>query len=148
MVDDQIVWRIVNDTLRNHATAGVSITVVTQAAWLDLRTQRRTIAPSDENLAAAEHYMYARFLTGVTGDPLVRAAPTVYEIKKWIYFKLGKEKSMRTDPNHPVLPPSMSSVAWGNQGVIDGRKDYRGEHPGAYIGSVGDGVKSLAGDAY
>jgi hypothetical protein len=50
-------------------------------AFRSLQKRRQGPEPLDINLAAAEHYMFARFLAGRTGDPLVRFAPTLYGIR-------------------------------------------------------------------
>ena len=61
----------------------------TRLAFRSLQERRQGPEPLDINLAAAEHYLFARFLAGRTGDPLVRFAPTLYGIKKRAYFALG-----------------------------------------------------------
>lgn len=66
----------------------------------------------DVDLAEAEHYMCKHFLTGATDDPLTHLYPTGYFLQKALFFALGRENSMRTDANDPVLP--LSSVAWGD----------------------------------
>ena len=91
--------------------------------------------------------MYARYLAGKTGDPMVLAAPRCMHFKKTLYFALGKEKAMRTSPNNPVLPPSIESVVWGTLGVEQGLKDFRGENPSVGL-KAGAAIRSLAGDAY
>ena len=107
------------------------------------------MAPTDVNLAAAEHYMFARYLAGKTGDPLVLAAPTLYALKKVAYFAAGKEKDMRTTPNNPVLPPSIESVVWGTMGVEEGLKDFKGENPTISVESrTGESLKVLKAEAY
>ncbi len=81
-------------------------------------------APRDPNLADAEHYMYARFLAGSTGDASVRVLVGGYDLMKAVMFKTKGEAAMRTDPRFPVLPPAMDSVTWGLRGAEDGLKDY------------------------
>lgn len=145
-VDDQKVWSIIHQELLT--TPGATIVEKTQNAWVALKARRRDgVHGTEVNLAAAEHYMYNRFLTGVTGDPLTRLYPSGYLIKKLIFFGLGMEKNMRTDPTNPVLPPSLASVAWGNQGAQDGMKDYKGLNPGAGV-QIGTSVKSVKQEAY
>jgi len=145
-VNHREVQRIIEQTL-NHEVSGEKTTDKVGAAFALLRERRRTVAPTDVNLAAAEHYMYARYLAGKTGDPMVLAAPTIYALKKTLYFALGKEKAMRTSPNNPVLPPSIESVVWGTLGVEQGLKDFRGENPSVGL-KAGAAIRSLAGDAY
>lgn len=145
-VDDQEVWRIVNQELL--VTSGGTTVEKAGNAWRSLKARRRDGAHgTDTNLAAAEHYMYSRFLTGATGDPLTRLYPTAYFFKKLAFFALGKEKDMRTDPNNPVLAPSVSSVAWGNQGAVDGMGDYKGMNPAAGM-KVGASVEAVKQEAY
>lgn len=145
-VDDQAVWRIVHQELL--VARGDTVVEKVADAWQTLKARRRDgTHATDENLAAAEHYMYNRFLTGATGDPLTRLYPTGYFFKKLAYFALGKEKDMRTDPRYPVLPPSLSSVAWGNQGAIDGMEDYKGMNPATGV-KVGASLESIKAEAY
>lgn len=129
-VKHQEVWRIVEQALTREGS-GKTAVEKSERAFRLLQERRRTVAPLDVNLAAAEHYMYMRFLAGLTGDPLLIAAPAGYAIKKSIGFALGKEKEMRTTPDNPVLPPSVESTVWGTLGVEEGLKDYRGENPAA-----------------
>lgn len=145
-VNHQEVQRIIEQTL-NFEVSGSKTTERVAAAFYLLRERRRTVAPNDVNLAAAEHYMFARALAGTTGDPLVLAAPALYALKKTFYFAIGQEKSMRTSPNNPVLPPSVESVVWGTLGVEQGLKDYRGENPSVGL-KAGAAIPSLASDAY
>lgn len=145
-VDDQEVWRIVHHELQ--AAEGDTVVEKAGSAWQALKARRRDGAhATDENLAAAEHYMYSRFLTGATGDPLTRLYPTGYFWKKVAYFALGKEKDMRTDPKHPVLPPTLASVAWGNQGSIDGMADYKGMNPATGV-KVGASLEVIKAEVY
>lgn len=145
-VDDQEVWRIVHQAL--STASGATSVKKAGDAWQTLKARRRDGAhATDVNVAAAEHYMYSRFLTGATGDPLTRLYPTAYFWKKVAYFAMGKEKSMRTDPKNPVLPPSLSSVAWGNQGAIDGMDDYKALNPATGM-HVGASLESVKAEAY
>jgi hypothetical protein len=145
-VDDQEVWRIIG--LELSLVSGATPVEKSYNAWQRLISRRRDGAHgTDVNLAAAEHYMYIRFLAGLTGDPVTRLAPTGYYLKKRLFFLMGKEKDMRTDERYPVLPPSLDSVAWGNQGAADGLDDYRGANPAAGI-RVGKSLEALKGEAY
>jgi hypothetical protein len=149
-IDDKVnhkeVQRIIEQAL-NHESSGLKTTERVYNAFRVLQERRRTKAPLDLNLAAAEHYMYARFLSGKTGDPAMIAVPTAYAIKKMAYFVLGKEKDMRTTPNNPVLPPSVESVVWGTIGVQEGLKDYRGENSSIGM-KFGASLPDLKSEAY
>jgi hypothetical protein len=96
-------------------------------------------APTDLDLADAEHYMYARFLAGSTGDPTTSTLVGGYEVIKVLRLSMGNEKDLRTDPRFPVLPPSLDSVGWGLSGADDGLADYKGLHAGK-TGKVGSAL--------
>ncbi len=145
-LDNQEVWRIIEQELL--LSKGSYVVEQVGKAFRSLQARRRDGAhATDVNLAAAEHYMYARFLTGTTGDPLVLAAPVGYALKKQLYFTLGIENWMRTSPNNPVLPPSVGSVVWGEMGVADGLKDYQGQN-GAGSVRIGGSLEAVKQAAY
>lgn len=126
-IDDDEVRRRIGEALRD--ASGVTVSERAGNAWQALKAERRTTTgASDVNLAAAEHYMYARFLTGATGDSQAAWLPLGYYAKKKIYFLLGKEANLRTDPKFPSLVPQWKTVVWGERGVNDGLKDYKSEH--------------------
>jgi hypothetical protein len=139
----------------------------TEYAWAYLRAMRRlgddplarslgitapviSTAPNDVDLADAEHYMYARFLAGSTGDPSTRGLVVAYELVKVVRYALNDEKSLRTDPRFPVLPPATSAVDWGLSGVKDGLNDFALENPGkrGSVGAAYQANKDLASGQY
>ena len=107
-------------------------------------------APEDLNLADAEHYLYARFLAGSTGDPAARTLVVGYELWKSVKYARGREKDLRTDPRFPVLPPSIDAVNWGLSGIEDGLQDYRNLHGGksGKLGSAIEANRQLATSQY
>jgi hypothetical protein len=107
-------------------------------------------APSDLDLADAEHYMYARFLAGSTGDPATKSLVYGYELVKVVRYFTGREKDLRTDPRFPVLPPSVDALDWGATGAEDGLQDYRDLH-GGKTGKMGSALaanKTFANGQY
>ena len=107
-------------------------------------------APQDLSLADAEHYLYARFLAGSTGDPAASSLVVGYELWKTVKYVAGREKDLRTDPRFPVLPPSVDAVNWGLSGVEAGLQDYRNLH-GGNLGKTGSAIeanRSLATSQY
>jgi hypothetical protein len=117
---------------------------------LNIKVKPVDTAPSDLDLADAEHYMYARFLAGSTGDPATKSLVYGYELVKVVRYLTGREKDLRTDPRFPVLPPSAEAVAWGAQGAEDGMQDYRDTH-GGKTGKMGTAIeanKSFANGQY
>ena len=99
----------------------------------------------DINLASAEHYMFARFLAGRTGDPLVRFAPTLYGIKKRAYFALGIGQRMAVASN-PVLPPNPGVERRGAKGADDGLADCTAATH-APVSNYGKAVSMLSEEA-
>jgi hypothetical protein len=111
-----------------------------QEAWLALYALRQQTDPNDDNreLAAAEHYMYARYqVSSGETDEYVMKALTV----GWDYGKA------LVDTNPPILimrkisgiswtRPSTDSIRWGWRGCHDGAIDKqldqspRGPMPG------------------
>lgn len=121
------------------------------AAWQLLQKQVRRDArhryDNDYDAAAAEHYMYIRYLAGASGDPYCYVAPTAYALKKVFDQLLGRLQDGRTDESHPVLPADAGVVAWGQRGVSDGLEDYKNTHPGQCL-QRGAAIESLAGFAF
>ncbi|WUR11042.1 hypothetical protein E7V67_015075 [[Empedobacter] haloabium] len=121
---------------------------VNRVAWQLLKTTIRGDSAhrydNDYDAAAAEHYMYIRFLAGQTGDPTCHAAPTLYGLKKAIDQLLGRLQAGQAQGGHPVLPSNPYIVAWGQKGVVDGLADYKSLSKGADY-QIGGAVRALAG---
>ena len=123
-VNDSVVQILIDQSLAQHPPqAGESIVFRVSRSFRTLQERRRTVEPLNINLAAAEHYMYARFLAGVSGDPTVVFALTIYGFKKHVYFALGIQDRMATT-SMPVLPPNDACQRWGTRGANDGLLDY------------------------
>lgn len=125
-VDDVRVQRIINDALIMFGHASGCCAGVT-AAFRYLQNQRRFPGGSvDEDLAAAEHYMFARqaVCTGHVSSAQMEAMVVGYETVKGIVRLFPPlERRMRTTPN-PTAPASVASVRWGLQGVRDGQTQH------------------------
>ncbi|MEW8143457.1 MAG: hypothetical protein AB2754_20010 [Candidatus Thiodiazotropha endolucinida] len=142
-IDDINVQRIINQAIVK--SAGSTITKKVGSAFRELRKRRREVEPLNIELAAAEHYMYARFLAGVTGDPLVEYAPTAYHIKKKIFMLLRIQERMQTT-KLPMMPPREKLLQWGNRGAKDGLKDWEARNPGKQK-NRGAALKVLSNEA-
>jgi hypothetical protein len=83
------------------------------------------------NLAYAEHFLYSRFVVGVTGDIDGQNALTYgYEGAKAKAYYLDKNTDQfKVSPYKPV-PPSLDAIGWGVKGSEQGLKDWQKEHPG------------------
>lgn len=126
-INDTAVKRIINQAIAR----AVAPTVIEKVgkAFRELQSRRRKKEPLNIDLAAAEHYMYARFLAGVTGDPFVEYAPTAYHIKKKVLSILRIQERMQTT-KEPVMPPRLKLVQWGKKGAVQGIKDWEAVNPG------------------
>ncbi|AYZ66886.1 hypothetical protein EGY31_27495 [Burkholderia multivorans] len=145
-VSDEVVQSTINRAILRERGGKGGIVGQVQRAFRSLQSLRRTDRPEDINLAAAEHYMYARFLAGETGDPLVKATPTLYGAKKRVYFALGIQDRMATSP-HPVLAPNRSVERWGLKGAEDGLRDYSAVNNGQPANRFGASLGSLSKEA-
>src|SRR5262245_54762063 len=92
-VNDALVKHIIEDSLLKEN--GGTINEKVYKAFRTLQGRRRTNKEwTNVELAAAEHYMYSRFLAGATGDPLALAAPSIYNLKKKVFFFLDIQDLM------------------------------------------------------
>ena len=121
-VQDGRVRSIIQTELLKFS-ANDNVTQRVGAAFRSLQERRQKREPLDIDLAAAEHYMFARYLAGVTGDPFVKMGPTLYGLKKRFYFALGIQQRMAVTAN-PVLPPSPAVERWGLTGATEGLDDF------------------------
>lgn len=93
--------------------------------------------PEDPQLAYAEHYMVARFVTAHTGDVGgMKAAAGWYNEYKKFMIQGGLSGTLKTDPNHPTSAPTPQSELWANAGALQGGSDFQQQHPGAKPGSA------------
>ncbi|WEF34241.1 hypothetical protein [Pseudoduganella chitinolytica] len=124
-----------------------SVVKVNRVAWgflmETIRGDTRHRYDYDFDAAAAEHYMYIRFLAGNSGDPTCHTAPTLYALKKVFYQLLGRLQEDQAQGGHPVLPSNPYIVAWGQKGVMDGLADYKSLSKGADY-QVGAAMGALA----
>ena len=119
MVDkviDANVQTIINQPLSQQvARPGETVVRRVARSFRSLQKRRREADPLNIHLVAAEHYMYARFVAGTSGDPSLKAAPALYGLKKRLCFALGIEEEMATIHNR-VLSPSNDVERWGPKG--------------------------------
>ncbi|VWB94159.1 hypothetical protein BAR24066_04480 [Burkholderia arboris] len=146
-VSDDVVQNTINFAIFRAGGGEGDIVEQVRRAFRSLQLLRRTDSPNDINLAAAEHYMYARFLAGATGDPLVKATPALYGAKKRVYFALGIQDRMATSAGNPVLAPNRSVERWGLKGATDGLRDYSTVNDGQRANRFGASLSSLSGEA-
>ncbi len=133
---DTHVQSFIDDAMKKAQTnwpKNTSIINVTNSAWDDLLKQRKA-HDQDEELAAAEHYMYARYMVGKGGESSyfgMMAFVAGYDGVKMLLQGLGAVTGagdhmlnvLSTDGTKPTSA-SVLSVRWGRYGCSDGLKDF------------------------
>lgn len=144
-VNNSVVEHIIVQTLTQETAPTINEKVY--KAFRKLQARRRTNKEwVNVELAAAEHYMYSRFLAGATGDPAVILAPSLYNLKKKVFFFLDIQDFMTTS-KFPCLPPSDEAMAWGERGAEDGLIDFKGANPATDF-KVGGALSPLVKGSY
>jgi hypothetical protein len=95
-------------------------------AFRMLQARRREPGRSvDENLAAAEHFMFARAMVcSATVSPTqMRLMVLGYDVSKMILQVVGAEGAMQTTAN-PTSRASTAQIGWGLLGVQRGSEDH------------------------
>jgi hypothetical protein len=152
-VDDRLVWQAIQRGWRfgiaSPSTVGGYLARLHEMWRMILYWRETPEGANDENLAAAEHYAYARFFCAATGDTVcIWLGTRGYEKLKSVAFALGLERKIRTNNvKFPALPPSADSVRWGDKGARDGRADYRKLFPGAKPKTV-EALKAIANTGF
>jgi len=80
----------------------------------------------DESLAAAEHYLFARFMvsSGTCSSTQMDVMTVGYDGVKYLAQTTDTtEKMMRHNPANPTSRVSADSVSWGLKGSEDGEAD-------------------------
>jgi hypothetical protein len=106
----------------------------TCAAFRILQAERRKPGKSlDLDLAAAEHYMFARCMvcTGTVSKTQMKALTIGYDLKKHLDRATGDPNKEATTSN-PVSPPDWDVVEWGLAGANDGDDDHDRCNSGAH----------------
>ena len=81
---------------------------------------------ADESIAAAEHYLFARFMvsSGTVSLMQMRMMVAGYDSIKFVLQQTEtSEKWMRHNPANPTSAVSADSIGWGMQGCEDGEAD-------------------------
>jgi len=119
--DDQTVANIIHAALGGSRSDRYTINQL-KLAWLDVRNQREKFDGSNccnADLAAAEHYLYARLAVANRDHNDVEM-----KIGIWVYGFLLKHVYPRTGIC-PQSPNTTSQREWGYEGAEDGEKDLK-----------------------
>jgi len=122
-VNNDYVSIIINRALDtvNRDSSYASVEDAVGAAWKDVNAQRLN-GRCDEDIAAAEHYLFCRYLIAANGVwllPILAAMSNFYDLLKL----LGIEYS---EGSCPPSPPSIADSNWKTRGASDGTADYFG----------------------
>mgnify|MGYP003380731134 CR=1 FL=1 len=106
--DDIVVWRYINDALKANNDSYFD-------AWGELQDRRASSRANalDPNLAAAEHYLFARVLSKVAPSFLVADLDMAYGLAK----DIGVVPSFT---EHPVTESTPFQKKWGITGAFEG----------------------------
>lgn len=110
----------------------------TRGSWSRLKSCRDAGESLNLDLAAAEHYLFARYLAADSGDTSYRHAPGWYESFKSMSSNEAFRAYIRTS-DQPVSPVAPETRRWGEAGVEAGLKDYQsrtGKQPSAGLHPV------------
>ncbi len=119
-VDDSEVQRIIDDAY-DFAKA-MKEPSKTGLAYAHVKTARDK-DPQDVNMAAAEHYLYARSVAvkdGVLGAAMTTPLVMGYDLFKAGAFLAGQQDLLATTPGVPPSRPTAASTLWGLKGTADG----------------------------
>ena len=105
------------------------------SAWYSLYSLRESTDPKgdDRELAAAEHYMYARWqvCSGKTSEAVMRLLVLGYDpAKTFGYHPIPL--IIRKLAGHSWSRPSTDSMRWGFKGINDGVADTKAISPDRY----------------
>lgn len=117
------VSRFVNRELArvNRDRSITSVEDAVKEAWRNVNWKRLS-GDCSENLGAAEHYLFCRYLTSRHGFwilPMIEAADTFYNLSKLVGIDLREGTC-------PPIPVSMKDQEWKARGARDGLSDYLG----------------------
>ena len=122
-VDNKKVCEIIKEKI--DRSTGASRPARIAYAFDMISNDRENYYKGDPNYAAAEHYLYARYIVGYThlfGLILITAANFGYQVVKKIVDALGEEEKLRFGKG-PVTPASVEDFLWAERGGKDGLDD-------------------------
>lgn len=122
-VIDSRVQEFIDQAMKNP---GLGCCDAHEIAFRYLQKHRQEPGRSlDLELAAAEHYMFARWMVcaGHVSPTQMRVLVIGYDLKKLLDSAIGDpDREAVTD--NPVSPPDIGVVMWGLKGVSHGSEDH------------------------
>ena len=126
-VDDKKVQDIIDEYLsRCGWVQNPGLEALDKARTMLKEYRQQPGASLDLNYAAAEHYMFSRYLVAVGGvnTTQMRVLTTGYDAKKFWDSLWGDSNQLAVTSN-PVSPPDLKVMAWGLKGATDGEIDFK-----------------------
>jgi hypothetical protein len=126
------VYEIIRTSLTNNGFQQDQCCGSIEKAFRELQAYRRKPGNSTNlEYAAAEHYMFARWMTctGTVNAPQMRAMTVGYDAKKVWDSLWGDPNKVATTAN-PVSKPDWDVTYYGLLGAIEGSADRKRCNPG------------------
>ena len=125
-VDDKQVEALIADYQGRFSTASSDLER-NRLAFRSIKDFRNAAGDSeDESLAAAEHYLFSRYMVSnsvVAYDQMMLMVLGYDGIKAIAQTNGTLEMAMRHNKARPTSKVSLSSISWGLKGVKDGNAD-------------------------
>ena len=122
--------RVKGSEWANLAGAKYSCCGAVNFAWLEILVKKRRARPGaslDANMAAAAHYMLARFHVCAAQARVWQMDQVIdgYDTKKRRAIESGDKRlsSMALTPNNPPFPPDFGIAKWAKRGSVEGEAD-------------------------
>lgn len=130
-VDNAAVRAHINRALETHAGEAAFLKRLTKAFRLLQAEHRLPGASQDEDLAAAEHYMFARQAVASNAVSLSQMLIMVigYDATRYALERVGLGSLVQTTAQ-PAAPVSQDSIGWGVAGAMRGETDRETWLPG------------------
>ncbi len=127
-VDNEAVRTHINRALANHAGESDFLRRLTKAFRLLQAERRVPEASRDDNLAAAEHYMFARQAVASNAVSLSQMLIMVvgYDATRYALERVGLGTRVQT-----AAAASQDSIGWGVAGAMRGETDRETWLPGS-----------------
>jgi hypothetical protein len=127
-VDDAVVQGFIDKAIKNHTDAAGKTDY--EAAWGELLAMRnKKEGCCDVNLAAAEHYLYARWQAS-EGRSLSYAE--LLDLGNYIYKSVHGPFPNAGSGFCPKTRSSLAQLKWGTKGTLDGKAEYDKAHGGGW----------------
>ena len=124
-VDDRAVQQLIDDYQGRYL--GVGQVERNRLAFRAIKEFRNNAGDSaDESLAAAEHYLFSRYLVSnaIVSETQMTLMVLGYDgVKAIAQTSSVTEKAMRHNPARPTSKVTAGSVGWGLKGASDGASD-------------------------